>query len=310
MDSDCCEYVNCYENVGLQSNNNFINRISIREYLKQHKNVVIITDFNLESVQNLQTNVIVYIDLQDMCFPKHIMDTLVNNPFIVKIFSTFLDYKHEKTHFVPLALGLWGVDFSKVCMDKDSIFNRNMHEKNDIYYNRTLCLLSKNKHKPYHERKKIISLDFCNGNIESLNNSIKERVFKQREIYLLQFKTREKEFSEMGYSFYRSDKFVDVNSLWDILSDVIFTISPPGNGYDCHRTYENLALGNIPILLRTPLCDDGFFERVGCIVVDNYSEITPQFLDDYLEKHPYNPDPKLKEELLMRHWVDKISSSI
>jgi len=308
---DClsqCDYVNCYENKGLQTENYIINRLSIIEHLKRIKNVVIITDFNLENIKNLNSEVIVYIDLQDICFSKELMDTLVSNPFIVKIFSLFLNYKHEKTHFVPLGLPLWGLDFSKVCTDKDSIFNRNINEKNDMYYNRTLCLLSKNKHKPYNERKKVISMDFYNGNINSFNNSIKERVFKEREAYYLQFKTREAEFSEIGYSFYRSDEIIDVNSLWDILSDVIFVISPPGNGSDCHRTYENLILGNIPILLRTTLCDDGFFERVGCIVVDNYSEITPQFLDDYIEKHPY--DPKLKEELLMRYWVDKISSSI
>ena len=129
---------------------------------------------------------------------------------------------------------------------------------------------------------------------------------KERERYYLQFTTREKEFWEKGYFYYRSDERIDVNTLWDILSDVIFTISPPGNGYDCHRTYENLILGNIPILLRHPdICDDGFFERVGCIVVDNYDQITPQFLDEYIQNHPY--DPKLKEELLVRYWIDRIT---
>jgi hypothetical protein len=43
------------------------------------------------------------------------------------------------------------------------------------------------------------------------------------------------------------------------LNDAKFVISPPGNGIDCHRTWEALIMGAIPIVMNTsilPVYDD------------------------------------------------------
>ena len=48
-------------------------------------------------------------------------------------------------------------------------------------------------------------------------------------------------------------------------------ISPHGNGLDCHRTYEAIALGCIPIVKTSTL--DILYKDMPIIIVDNWSQI-------------------------------------
>lgn len=55
-------------------------------------------------------------------------------------------------------------------------------------------------------------------------------------------------------------------------SEFRFGISLRGNGWDCHRTWELIGLGVIPILLSGPL--DSFFRgKVQCILLSKWEEI-------------------------------------
>jgi hypothetical protein len=38
---------------------------------------------------------------------------------------------------------------------------------------------------------------------------------------------------------------------WRMMNQCAFTVSPPGQGWDCYRTWESLYMGSIPILLRS-----------------------------------------------------------
>ena len=58
-----------------------------------------------------------------------------------------------------------------------------------------------------------------------------------------------------------------------------FVISPEGNGIDCHRHYEALMAGCIPIVER----NEQLHEKYGdcpILFTDDYSEITPEYLTD------------------------------
>jgi hypothetical protein len=57
-----------------------------------------------------------------------------------------------------------------------------------------------------------------------------------------------------------------------------FVVSPEGNGIDCHRHYEALMAGCIPIIERNPLVESKY---AGCPVLwtDDYSEITNEYLE-------------------------------
>ena len=56
------------------------------------------------------------------------------------------------------------------------------------------------------------------------------------------------------------------------LSKHKFCISPPGNGVDCHRTWECLYLGVIPIVEKSPHMS--YFDDLPILFVDNYDNIS------------------------------------
>jgi hypothetical protein len=76
---------------------------------------------------------------------------------------------------------------------------------------------------------------------------------------------------------------LNANSYFTALPSYKFVISPEGNGVDCHRHYESLMAGCIPIV------EDhkGIREKYkGCPILftTDYSEITPEYLETkYLE---------------------------
>jgi len=70
---------------------------------------------------------------------------------------------------------------------------------------------------------------------------------------------------------------LSVDDYFATLPSYKFVISPEGNGIDCHRHYEALMTGCIPILERNPLTEKKY---KGCPVLwtTDYSEITEEYL--------------------------------
>ena len=50
-----------------------------------------------------------------------------------------------------------------------------------------------------------------------------------------------------------------------------FVISPPGNGLDCHRTWEAIYLGCVPVVLRSSLSEE-FTTNLPILAVDHWSD--------------------------------------
>jgi hypothetical protein len=63
---------------------------------------------------------------------------------------------------------------------------------------------------------------------------------------------------------------------WIRQSQYPFVISPHGNGLDCHRTWEALALGCIPIVKRSPI--DKLYEDLPVLIVKEWSDVTLELL--------------------------------
>lgn len=64
---------------------------------------------------------------------------------------------------------------------------------------------------------------------------------------------------------------------WALMADYQFVASPVGCGYDCHRTWEALALGAVPIIMRIPTLSP-LFSDLPVWEVDDYVEVTPEAL--------------------------------
>jgi hypothetical protein len=71
--------------------------------------------------------------------------------------------------------------------------------------------------------------------------------------------------------------FVRRETYWKALLDHKFIISPEGNGIDCHRHYEALMAGCIPIVEENPLMREKY---AGCPILytKQYSDINERYL--------------------------------
>jgi hypothetical protein len=94
-------------------------------------------------------------------------------------------------------------------------------------------------------------------------------------------------------------------NVWNMMSHFAFIISPPGAGPDCHRTWEALALGCIPIVETHPMNAD-LFDGLPVLVVNEWREVTRALLDRTVLK--FSQRSFNMEKLQLRWWVDRMNS--
>jgi hypothetical protein len=85
------------------------------------------------------------------------------------------------------------------------------------------------------------------------------------------------------------------------LSQAKFVLSPRGNGLDCHRTWEALLMGAIPIVRSSSL--DPLFSDLPVLIIKNWEMITETYLNEQYEimKHKTYDRQKLFIEYWMNH---------
>lgn len=64
---------------------------------------------------------------------------------------------------------------------------------------------------------------------------------------------------------------------WNRQSHFMFVLSPKGGGYDCHRTWEALVLGCIPIVKRSGLSQ--LYDDLPILQVDDWADVTGGLLN-------------------------------
>jgi len=69
-------------------------------------------------------------------------------------------------------------------------------------------------------------------------------------------------------------------SSWARQAEFLFVVSPEGAGMDCHRTWEALALGCIPIVKRNPICR--LLTDLPVMIVDDWSEVRRDGMERFL----------------------------
>jgi len=104
---------------------------------------------------------------------------------------------------------------------------------------------------------------------------------------------------------YFEPSFVTREMSWDIQSKFIFVLSPKGGGYDCHRTWEALCLGCIPIVKTSPL--DPLYDNLPVCIVESWSDVNETFLTNYLTS--IQNKTFHYEKLLLEYWVNLIKGS-
>ena len=96
-------------------------------------------------------------------------------------------------------------------------------------------------------------------------------------------------------------KMVPRKEYFPFINEYKFVICCEGNGFDSHRVWETLYLGNFPILMRTQWSQSLEYLNLPILFVDNYSHINLDLLNRFREKWN-NFDPKKTEILWIPYW--------
>ncbi len=157
------------------------------------------------------------------------------------------------------------------------------------YYNHGILSFLMKKRKTHGERKSRILFGFS----IMTNPLVRKKAVEELE----KLETTDKIVGRLNAKQYSS-----------LLSSYMFVASPPGNGIDCHRTWEALYMGVIPIVLRSKATEYFFACGLPIILVDNWSDLTK-----YSQKDLENIYRRMKKKfnssaLWISYWKEKIDS--
>lgn len=208
------------------------------------------------------------------------LKNLLNDNRLIHWFSQNMIYKHEKVTIIPIGLDyhtmtsklIWGPITS--CLDQEKI----------------LQSILKNS-KPFWERK-----NKCYANFH----------FNM----------------ETKYGYDRKDAFSTINKnivnyeknnvprliTWNTQKDYCFVISPHGNGLDCHRGWEAMCLGCIPIVKTSKI--DHLYKDLPVLIVQSWKDLNQKTLDNTITefKLKYENKKLNYEKLSLKYWNNLINS--
>jgi len=139
---------------------------------------------------------------------------------------------------------------------------------------------------------------------------IKDKKLKRIPKLYVNFLSRKDPLRIYLHKFFNKQPFVTYSprkSVAEYLAEMIqhkYTLSPFGNGLDCHRTWEALLMGSIPVVQTSTL--DPLYKDLPVIIVQKWEEITPAYLQQQYETLRH----KLvkREKLFMDYWRDLIQN--
>ena len=207
---------------------------------------------------------------------------LVNNAKLIKWFCQNCVLDHEKVEQIPI-----GLDYHTISSNPQKPWRRDDEGSTPIEQETILNGVILNA-KPFYDRLAKIYVNFTvDLNDEKLERTKAIRAIPDDLIHLdIEFKPR--------------------TDVWKNSCEHAFVLSPPGFGLDCHRTWEALCLGCIPIV--KSLGTNKMYEGLPVLIVNEWSDITRQLLNDTVEHFKnitFNYD-----KLTLKYWVKHLSSDI
>jgi hypothetical protein len=222
----------------------------------------------------------------DLCVPKEILNlcetnTLLNSPYLIKWFLQNTQIQHN-SKMVQMPIGL---DYHTISDNQDHSWK--LPNESHLPGAQELILVNiQEKSRPFYDRIPKIYVNFS-----KTNDRFKDRVNSINSIpnKLMIF----------------NETFTKRTINWNLMSKYTFVLSPFGNGMDCHRTWEALCLGCIPIV-----CAPNFtklFENLPVLNVNDWKEVTEELLMATIVKFKnltFNLD-----KLLLSNWVKQIKNA-
>lgn len=243
--------------------------------------------FVLQILPKINNKFVLVTGDSDMCVPKEALTnlesaTLINSPFLLKWFAQNTQIqRHEKIVQLPI-----GLDYHTISNVPNDIWKTDGEGHLPKDQERILINL-RQQMVPFYERTPIIYVNFT-----STNDRFGQRkgAFEQIPNDLL----------------FINQSFTKRTQNWKNITQYTFVLSPFGNGMDCHRTWEALCLGAIPIV-KAPNFQK-MFEDLPVLIVNEWSEITRELLDKTIDN--FKSREFKYEKLTLQCWVKLIKNCI
>ena len=204
---------------------------------------------------------------------------LINNPFLCKWFAQNTQmYMCDKIIQLPI-----GLDYHTISTNPSHNWRTNGEGYLPRYQEHILLHIRQNM-SPFQDRINKIYINF----------SLENDRFKQREIALKQIPEE---------LMVKNLNFTKRTQNWKNMTDYAFVLSPFGNGMDCHRTWEALCLGCIPIL-KAPNFKK-MFENLPVLIVNEWTDITQELLNNTIQE--FQSQQFNYEKLTIQYWTSQIN---
>ncbi|EKD71930.1 MAG: hypothetical protein ACD_46C00060G0002 [uncultured bacterium] len=156
---------------------------------------------------------------------------------------------------------------------------------------------------------------YYNNGIPCLYNKIRKKTVSKNSRILFGFSVSTNiEERQQAYDYLTTNSLTDKINLkinpWtylNILNKYNFVASPPGNGIDCHRTWEAIYLGVVPIVKRSIMTE--YFYKLGLPlwIIDDWNELNNLNENDLLIKYREFESRFDSPAIFMEYWKKKIS---
>ena len=213
----------------------------------------------------------------DLTFPESLgadYKAFLENEKLLHMFVNNSSVSHEKLTLLPL-----GIDYHTL---------NNAKKQGPTAQNAELADVQ-NTLKPFKERKRK-----CYGNFHFNTQGDRKYTYDRKDaIAKIPPELIDYEAS-----------FIPRKETWKKQGEYAFVVAPHGNGLDCHRQWEALCLGCIPIVKTSSI--DVEYENLPVLIVKDWSDITQELLDATVED--FSKKKFTMERLLLSYWVDQINT--
>lgn len=198
---------------------------------------------------------------------------LASNQYLKRWFAQNLEFSHPKVEPMPI-----GLDYHSAWQDPRHYGGKNILPALQEAELRTICQSAKG----FIERKPLTVCDWLGrsayGDREEARCGISAGARFVPEVRLPRYE------------------------LWQKYAEYSFVASPFGVGLDCHRTWEAIALGCVPIIKTSAMVR--LFEGMPVLVIENWAEVTPEFLK---EQHAIFSKKEFDySKIFLPYWVMRI----
>lgn len=106
---------------------------------------------------------------------------------------------------------------------------------------------------------------------------------------------------------YIEDNYLTRLESWKKMAMFDYVVSPHGAGLDCHRTWEAICLGCIPIVKKSSLSENELYKDIDVLIVNEWSDVTKELLNKNRNRKKNNSQ-QLPLRLSINYWKKKIYS--